>query len=144
MPHLSTPKKELSSLGLGKPYLRGRSQASEVNFDKTALTIFQERSKLREQISLFGLAEDAWDVLFVLYANADSESRFTIDNLVMAVGYTRATGYRRVEELRVAALIQRRTHPNDRRTSFIELSQEGKVLVESYLISSALTAKSVL
>jgi DNA-binding MarR family transcriptional regulator len=79
---------------------------------------------------MFG--EPAWEMLLLLYI-ADGEARVGISRLGELAGASKTTALRWLDYLEGQKLIQRDTHPTDRRTVFVGLSDKGRRAIEAYL-----------
>lgn len=89
----------------------------------------KRRSELFES-SLFG--EPAWDMLLALYINEDAGPRSTIGRLIAFCGLSMTTGLRWLDALENNRLIERNTHPTDKRVVLISLSEEGRDALNAY------------
>ena len=79
---------------------------------------------------MFG--EPAWEILLLLYVSQGS-ARFTASRLAQVAGYSKATAIRWMDYLEKERLIQRRPHPTDQRSIFVELTDKGTASLEMYL-----------
>ncbi len=78
-------------------------------------------------------AEPAWDILLLLYLAEFSESRQTIGQLAEMVETPLTTALRWVAYLEKEHLVERQSHPTDRRIVFIKLTDKGRDGLSEYL-----------
>lgn len=100
---------------------------------KRARSVFEGR-QLRTSYfnrSIFG--EPAWDVLLVLYVADASDARQTIGKLAERIGVPPTTVLRWIAYLEKEGLVERQSHPTDRRVVFIRLIEKGRSALENYL-----------
>lgn len=89
----------------------------------------------RIRAEIFGAAitkEVAWDILLVLYT---IDRRLTIGRLTRLIGASATTVLRWLDYLETSHLVERRDHPLDARSRFVELTNHGENLLERYLAS---------
>ena len=79
---------------------------------------------------MFG--EPAWDMLLLLYAQ-DSGQRQTVNRLIELSEGSKTTALRWIDYLETQRLIERSSHPTDRRMAFVELTEKGRGAIEVYL-----------
>lgn len=80
--------------------------------------------------TIFG--EPAWDMLLLLYLNAN-QSRRTMGRLGELAGISKSTALRWIDYLDREGLVRRDPHPTDRRAMFVELTVKGKRALDLYL-----------
>lgn len=80
--------------------------------------------------SMFG--EPAWEMLLLLYAQ-DSGQRQTVNRLIELSEGSKTTALRWIDYLETQRLIERSSHPTDRRMAFVELTEKGRGAIEVYL-----------
>lgn len=88
----------------------------------------------RKRIIYFGdwmFGEPAWDILLVLYIDSKLQ-RCTVGRLTELAGAALTTIIRWIEALEKRGFVRRTPHPNDRRSSFIELTSKGEEALNSY------------
>jgi hypothetical protein len=90
---------------------------------KAVLAERERRTKLFSPI-LFG--EIGWEMLLWLYVTDDEGERQTIGRLASLVGAPHTTALRWIGYLEKERLIEKVPHPNDRRTVFVHLLEEGR------------------
>lgn len=96
---------------------------------RTMLTARRLRERHFNRI-MFG--EPAWDILLMLYLSEQSSGRLTMSRLAVWVETPLTTVVRWVNFLEEQGLVERRAHPTDRRTLFINLSEQGRAALDSY------------
>lgn len=108
-----------------------------VNLDRKALVekarrvLFNRRHRAKMfKKGMFG--EPAWEMLLVLYVVDQGGRRHTIGSLTEVSGATMTTALRWLEFLEGERLIHRREHPTDRRSVFIELTDEARHALDVY------------
>ena len=79
---------------------------------------------------MFG--EPAWEMLLLLYVTSGA-SRQTVSRLAQLSGASKATALRWMDYLSDRGLIARCPHPNDARTAFVNLTDQGREMLEAYL-----------
>lgn len=79
---------------------------------------------------MFG--EPAWDMLLTLYVGSRSGARQTVSNLSSSSGSSPTTALRWIDYLEVQKFVARRASPTDRRVTYIDLTEVGRVAVEEY------------
>jgi len=92
----------------------------------------------RRRTSIFSSAmfnEPAWEMLLSLYA-ADGAGRLTASRLALLSGSSKATALRWIYYLELQALISRDSHPTDKRTAFVSLTEKGRAALDDYLSSA--------
>jgi len=87
---------------------------------------------------LFG--EAAWDMLLALYTMDQAGPRLTIANLSKIAGVPTATILRWLQTLEDQALVARRPHPHDRRSALVQITEQGRAAMESYLSETLVTS----
>jgi len=87
---------------------------------------------------LFG--EAAWDMLLALYTMDQAGPRLTIANLSKIAGVPTATILRWLQTLEDQALVTRRPHPHDRRSALVQITEQGRAAMESYLSETLATS----
>lgn len=78
------------------------------------------------------LNEPGWDMLLALYIAEESEARNSISRLTEFSGAPLSTALRWIDHLGRLGLTSRVAHPTDVRTSFVELTNEGRDALDSY------------
>jgi DNA-binding MarR family transcriptional regulator len=97
-----------------------------------ARQILADRRKRVERFGRAMFGEPAWEILLLLYVSPGS-ARFTASRLAQVAGYSKATAIRWMDYLEKERLIQRRPHPTDQRSIFVELTDRGTGSLEMYL-----------
>lgn len=89
----------------------------------------------RKRIAIFGpqmFAEPAWEMLLILYLSEGGQ-RHSQSSLSELSGASRSTGMRWIDYLVGHGLMLREEHPTDKRRNFVNLSKNGRELLELYL-----------
>lgn len=89
----------------------------------------------RRRYEIFGRAmfsEPAWEILLLLYT-VEAGPRQTISRLADLSGASKSTALRWIDYLEGQRLVRRESHPTDRRSAFVELSERGREAIELYL-----------
>jgi DNA-binding MarR family transcriptional regulator len=81
--------------------------------------------------AIFG--EPAWEVLLLLYITHASEGRQSIGRVAEWIETPLTTVLRWVAYLEKERLVERASHPTDRRVSFISLTDKGRHALEAFL-----------
>jgi DNA-binding MarR family transcriptional regulator len=118
------------------PAESSRELAEPANKDqliKLATRMFEARRQRKRFFNpdLFG--ETAWDMLLVLYMFDERGPRLTIGRLAEFAGCASSSTVRWLSTLETQQLIERESHPNDARASFVRLSDKARKLLELYL-----------
>lgn len=79
---------------------------------------------------MFG--EPAWDMLLTLFVGSQAGARQTVSNLSMSSGSAATTALRWIDYLERQEFVTRRPSPTDRRITFIDLTEPGRLAVEGY------------
>jgi hypothetical protein len=83
--------------------------------------------------AIFG--EPAWDVLLVLFITDHSGGRQTLGKLADWIRTPPTSVLRWVSYLEKEKFLERRSHPTDRRTTFVQLLDRGRDAMVAYLRS---------
>lgn len=113
-----------------------RADNDSVPLIDRARTLLENR---RKRIAIFGaqmFAEPAWEMILILYVN-EGGRRHTQTSLGEMSGASRSTGMRWIDYLSGRGLISREEHPTDKRSNFVILTEEGRSLLELYLIETS-------
>ena len=89
----------------------------------------------QRRLATFGKAmfgEPAWDILLWLYVLQFGE-RPTIGRLGELAGTSKSTALRWIDYLESQTWISRASHPTDKRSVFIDLTDSGRAAMELYL-----------
>ena len=113
----------------GAPPHEAKSQKELVRIAWQMLTARRRRLE-RFGRAMFG--EPAWEMLLLLYVTQDAQ-RHTVSRLAALSGGTRSTATRWIEYLERQQLIQRESHPTDKRMAFVELTDKGRDSLSAYL-----------
>jgi len=92
-------------------------------------------SNRQKRIPIFGaemFGETGWDLLLVLYI-ADAGQRLSISRLARRSRAAQTTVLRWLNYLESRNWIRREGHPDDRRSMFVEITDEGRCALNSYL-----------
>lgn len=81
--------------------------------------------------AMFG--EAAWDMLLHLYSTEAVERRQTVGRIAEVVNAPLSTAIRWIDFLEREGLVERESHPTDRRANFIRLLPKARELLDSYL-----------
>lgn len=98
---------------------------------KRARRAIAERNKRSEVFGKAMFGEPAWDMLLILYVEHGSR-RLTIGRLSQVAGTSGTTALRWSEYLERQGLIQRQSHPTDRRTFFVGFTDRGLRALDLY------------
>lgn len=112
---------------------RGRTSfADEVAIVRIAQAIRQLRRVRRDE---FGLAvgEPAWDMLVELYYRDSIGASTTAMQLKEASFVPGSSAHRWIKHLEQEGLVRIKAHPEDGRTGFVELTDDGREALELYL-----------
>lgn len=93
-----------------------------------------ERRRLRQRefgSALFG--EPAWEMLLELYVRESSGASTTTTQLQAASASPPSTSVRWLQKLQQEGLVNRRSHPVDHGTEFLELTNAARGTLERYL-----------
>lgn len=118
---------DLSALRFGRREAPGRAELIEM-----ASALLSEGRRRSEQFNPVMFGEPAWEMLLVLYVS-DFEGRpQTIGKLVSSIGVPQTTALRWIDYLEKERLISRETHPRDRRTVVIEITEKAREKLDRY------------
>ncbi len=101
------------------------------------LTIAQrlcEERRMRDKV--FGplmLEGGTWDILLDVYIHAEQRMSVSISSACLGVGVSPTTALRRITEMEAADLLLRTPDPQDRRRSFLSLSDHAMASMRRYL-----------
>lgn len=115
---------------------RGRSQPTTAVEAEQLIALARNTIRARRNrkralpAEMFG--EPAWDMLLTLYVGSQSGARQTVSNLSMSSGSAATTALRWIDYLEGQAFVTRRASPTDRRITFIDLTEAGRLAVEKY------------
>jgi len=98
----------------------------------TSLYRLRRRRAQYFEPSLFG--EPAWDMLLDLFINKALGRRISTTSLCLAADAPQATGLRYIDLLETKGLVQRRSAPDDRRVTLVDLTQQGYRLMRRYVV----------
>jgi DNA-binding MarR family transcriptional regulator len=101
---------------------------------RLALRLYDAR---RQRWKVFGsrlFGEPAWDMLLALYCLPTRGWPLSVTSLCHAADVPEATGYRWQAKLIEDGLIERGPHWKDRRSSLVRLTNQGRRLMEKYLV----------
>lgn len=97
-----------------------------------AKAVLMERERRTRLFSPVLFGEIAWEMLLWLYVTEDQGERQTIGRLASLVGAPHTTALRWIGYLEKEALIEKVPHPNDRRTVFVRLLEEGRTRLDRW------------
>ena len=80
------------------------------------------------------LGEPAWDMLLALYSLPPRGEMLTVTGLSLAAEVPGSTGLRWQAKLELEGLIKRGPHLKDGRVQLVALSQQGRLLLDRYLL----------
>jgi DNA-binding MarR family transcriptional regulator len=118
-----------ASFAYGRDDARDVPRSALLNRAKEIILLRQKRAEI------FGgsmFREHAWDMLIILYLAA-VERQLTIGQLTRLAGSPMTTAIRWLDYLEGQQWIVRESHPNDKRVSFISLSDRGTAMLDLYL-----------
>ena len=98
-----------------------------------AWKIYEARRTRYRMLDRDLLGEPAWDMLLALYCLPERGERLSVSSLSLAAELPQSTGHRWQFILAQRDLIDQVADPSDWRRQFIELSNKGRDLLESYL-----------
>ena len=98
-----------------------------------AWKIYEARRTRYRMLDRDLLGEPAWDMLLALYCLPERGERLSVSSLSLAAELPQSTGHRWQFILAQRELIDQVADPSDGRRQFIELSNKGRDLLESYL-----------
>lgn len=104
---------------------------------RRARSIVRDRTRRSEFFTRGIFGEPAWDMLLHLYIADWSGHRHTVVTLIKAAGATMTTGLRWLDVLYAQKLAERREHPTDKRSSFVQLTPRARDALNSYLSGTA-------
>lgn len=133
--HISLRLKPEDVVDLGARFygLGAESTPSRHQLRKLASQIYEAR-RIRERMfseDLFG--EPAWDMLLALYFLPARGQRMTVTSVSHASCTSPTSGLRYQSKLEKLGFIERGPPSTDQRKRFIQLSQKGEALIETYL-----------
>ena len=120
-------------------HLVGTVGVSRLSFTERAKRNLSNRHK---RVEIFGKAmfgEPAWDVMLILYIERKEQS-YTIARLTERAGAPATTVLRWLDHMEREGLVRRLEHPTDARALFVELTDYGEQMMDSYF-SETLTAE---
>ena len=126
--------------GLSRGVEADQPRASDEDREECRARARQHLHSRRSRAELFGksmFGEPAWDMLVVLYVNDAFGPRQTIGTLAALSGAPKATAVRWIQYLEGHNLIDRESHPVDRRTAFVSLSEKARALLDAYFSGTA-------
>ena len=80
--------------------------------------------------------EPAWDILLALYISDFAGGRRTLGSLSQSTGTPPSTMLRWFSYLEEEGLVERRPHPTDKRTAFVQLAEKGRAALDKYFSST--------
>jgi hypothetical protein len=131
----------LLDIGSSPGAAQSRERAAETP-DRATLTararaVLAERKRRTVLFPAVLFGEIAWEMLLWLYVTEDEGERQTIGRLANLVGAPHTTALRWIGYLEKEGLIERKPHPNDRRTVFVHLLNEGRNHLDRWFASLA-------
>jgi DNA-binding MarR family transcriptional regulator len=122
---------DLNALGFGgRPKATGRSELIAM-----ATTLLAESKRRSDYFNPVMFGEPAWEMLLVLYISNFEGWPQTIGKLVASIGVPQTTALRWIDYLEKERLISRDTHPQDRRTVIVEITEKGREKLDGYFRS---------
>lgn len=97
---------------------------------EVALELLRLRKHRHEIFGRAMFGEPAWEMLLLLYAVGP---RQTVSHLARLVGASKSTAIRWIDYLDSQRLVQRHSHPTDKRAVVVELTQKGRNAIRLYL-----------
>lgn len=79
------------------------------------------------------LGEPAFDILLSLYTAADEQSGINLARLSELSRLSQSSGLRWIDYLSSKKLIERKPHPTDKRSSLVNLTAEGRAILDALL-----------
>jgi DNA-binding MarR family transcriptional regulator len=98
-----------------------------------ARAIFSERNRRSQHFSPAMFGELGWDMLLALYITDFAGGRQTVGQLVSLVGAPPTSALRWIDYLEKERLISRESHPRDRRTVLVSITNRGRQKLDEYL-----------
>lgn len=105
-----------------------------------ARAVFSERKRRSQHFSPVMFGEPAWDMLLALYITDFAGGRLSIGKLVSWIGGPQTTALRWINYLEKERLISRATHPRDRRTVFVDITDKGRQKLNEYFATLSVPA----
>jgi DNA-binding MarR family transcriptional regulator len=115
-----------------------QAEAVELTFDdlrQLSCKIFASRQARCRFFNKAMFGEPGWDMLLALYSMEVAGPRQTVGRLTEKSGAPPTSALRWLNFLEEEHLVSREPHPNDGRTTFIELTDKGRKAIEDYLFS---------
>lgn len=111
--------------------------SSDMLLSRLAKEEFDERLRRRQFLDADLLGEPGWDMLLDLFVHGVAGMRISTTSVCIASGVPTTTALRWVELLVSKGLVTRMPDPQDRRRTWITLSDAGYDLMGNYLKSRA-------
>lgn len=111
---------------------RGSNPEDRAILTAKARAIFAERKRRSKHFNPDMFGEPAWDILLALYITDFAGGRQSIGKLVSWIGEPQTTVLRWINFLENEQLISRGTHPRDRRTVIVDITQKGRQKLDEY------------
>ena len=112
---------------------RTEVEGSNIARPELAKQIYEMR-RLRDRfLSQDILSEPGWDILLILYWAGEEQRRMSISAVCVSAGVPPTTALRWVHKLIETGMVEKEPHPTDHRVSWLTLSKEAKVTLNSFL-----------
>lgn len=118
-----------------KPDVREGAPFKQTDLVALARKLFSGRKARAKFFDSAMFGEAAWDMILALYLMEISGSTQTVGRLTEMVGAAQTSALRWLQYLEKEKIVLRTSHPTDRRSSLIELSDKGRKSLEDYLSS---------
>jgi len=102
-----------------------------------ARTIFSERRRRMEFLLRNLFNEPGWDMLLAVYITDFTGGRQTVGKLSSWIGAPATTAIRWIDYLENHRLVARQDNPDNRRIVFVDLTDKGRDLLDSYFATMA-------
>jgi DNA-binding MarR family transcriptional regulator len=108
------------------------SQSPTAESRERALQILAFRRQREEVFGRAMFGEPAWEMLLLLYG-VGSGQRQTVTRLAELAQASKSTAIRWIDYLEGQGWVRRESHPTDKRSMFVELTDKGTGSVQLYL-----------
>lgn len=111
-----------------------RRRPTQSQLNRLAYEIYRARQSRCQVLNTQLLGEPAWDMLLALYSFPPRGEVLSVTSLSLAANVPQATGIRWQQRLIEEGLIKRGPHERDGRVQLLGLSQQGRLLMDRYLM----------
>ena len=110
-----------------------RAEASWVDYAQLARCLIAERQRFAALFQGRIFADPARDILLDLFVAAEENRQISVSSCCIAAEVPSTTALRWIETLKRHSLIQSYPDPYDRRRVYVELTEEARKRIRSYL-----------